>query len=1175
MKLEILEGPAGSGKTAYLLQHAAQRMGQPSVGKPADTNLQAAQERGQDQLNRGHVLDEHAPLVTTFFLVPDQATFLMEKRVLETLGDKAGAGVRVFSLSRLARHILSETGNPEQTFLDAAGKGVLVYRVVRALADQLPMFSDAIRKGGFSAAASDLISECRRYGVTPEQLRTAAEHTSDTRLAVKLGELSLMAQAVEEQMTCGAYQDAEDLLALAAERVGEYPDVVRLHLCVDQFQRLSPMQLRLVGACMRHMASVTVSLRLQEEPLTPGLEREMSGRASRRIRDTLVNMAAQCGVSVMQTCLPARNIRHRPGSGLAHLAGNLSSFQPSPYSGNPVDIHYGVFVNPEEEIHACAEEIHRLCRDKHYRFRDLAVLIPDVTAYDASVSRIFRLHNIPLFMDRKASLAGHPVSVALLSVFDILRGGWRHDDVFRLLKTGLLPIPMRDVDRLENQALAMGLRTGRLWQETIFEDESLENAKIILTGPLLSFRAKLRGKVPVQEGLTAYVELLLAWRVPQTIAAWARELSRRGALTEAGHTRQVWQSACSLMDQILALSVENTLTLTELHGMLQSGLEAGATSIIPPSLEEVFVGTPSRSQLARVKHLFVLGAVEGWIPSQPGGQGLLSDLDRQRLRECGLLLAPDTREAGLERRDELDAVLTVPEDGLWLSRPVSDMEGKALHPSTVLTEIRQLFPGLSEGWTTQQKDAWLPQTRFATTPRALLERLAPIVGELAAGPHGETEEPGSVYPRSLLRLCGEFPELQAPLCSLRSGLEWRNAAVLDPDWMRVRYGRQLNHSISGLELYRRCPFSWFARYAAGLREREEAGLRDVGFGLMLHEVLDELVAEINARGGWENVLPEALDEIVAHAVEKSLQQGTGISPLHPGLRQWFASRMEKAARIAAERVYRQIRGGLFRPLGHELVFGENGMFPPFCIPLEQGGQLQLHGRLDRLDIHETPEGRYVRVVDYKSGDRSLSLADIANGLSMQLPAYLTVALASLGSPANGAPPPRPAGIFHMRLEPPDIRMKEIPSAEAVQAQAVREREKRMRLSGYVLDDPEILAAMDAQLPKTGSSTLIKASLKRDGTLSGHTRTLSEKGFERLGDLLAQRLAGLGEDLLKGRIPVCPVRVPNMTACSYCPYAWVCRFEPGLGGVTWDRPPALTEAAVRGELEREATDEVDP
>lgn len=1148
MKLEILEGPAGSGKTARLLQFVAARA--------AEMPIEAA------------VTDGYGQLATTWLVVPDQATFLMEKRVLETLGDHGGARVRVFSLSRLARHILTETGGQNLTFLDGAGKGVLVYRVIRAMADQLPLFSDAIRKGGFSAAAADLIAECRRYGVSPEQLLDAAAKAPDPRLSVKLRELALMAQAVADRMVSGAYQDGEDLLALAAERIGMIPDIGQHHLCVDQFQRLSPMQLRLVGACMRQMASVTVSLRMQEEVQTPGLAHGAPGRATRQIREALLATAAQQHVPVEQVCMPVRNLRHRQGSGLAFLAAQLSSFLPAAYPTVPEDIHRAVFANPEEEIHACAERIHQLCRDGDCRYRELAVLMPDVAVYATSVRRIFRLHNIPFFMDRKESLAGHPVSVALLAVFDILRGGWRHDDVFRLLKTGLLPISSEAVDQLENHALATGLRTGRLWKETVLDDPALEAARQTLTEPLMAFRKTFRGKVPVRKGLEAYVTLLLAWQIPQTIAALARQLSQRGALIEAGHTRQIWQSACSLMDQILELSTDEAITLTELHGMLQAGLEGGTTSIIPPSLEEVFVGTPSRSQLAQVKHLFILGAVEGWIPSQPGGQGILTDNERKKLRDCGLVLAPDTREAGRERRDELDAVLAMSTDGLWLSRPVSDMEGKALHPSSLLEELRQLFPRLKDGWDPAQAPAWLPETAWATTPRALLERLAPAIGEL------ETTAKPAPYTRMLLRLCAAYPELDAPLRSLRSGLHWKNEAALDPEWMRARYGNSLNGSISALEQYRRCPFSWFARYAAGLREREEAGLRDVGFGLLLHEVLDALVAGVMAMGGWETVTPGDLDALVAEAVQTGMSRGTGISPLHPGLRNWFAVRIEKAARIAAERVYQQIRGGRFRPVGHELVFGEGGVFPPFRVPLEAGGQLQLHGRLDRLDIHEAPDGRYVRVVDYKSGDRSLSLSDIANGLSMQLPAYLTVALASLNAQPADAPPPRPAGIFHMRLEPPDIRMKEAPSADDAETLAQLERGKRMRLSGYVIDNPEVLAAMDEQLPQTGNSALIKAGLNRDGTVSARTKTLSEKGFARLGDLLAERLGHLGRALLDGKIPVCPVRLSDMKACSYCPYNWVCRFEPGLGGVSWDRPPVVTEAAIREKLEREDTDEVD-
>ena len=1136
MKLEILYGPAGTGKTGALLQAARLRAIGEAGALPADTWL----------------------------VVPDQASFVMERRVLDTLGDRDGSRVRVFSINRLARHILSETGGSPRPFLDASGRDILVYRVIRSLGDRLPLFSDAIRRGGFTKVAGDLVAEFKRYHIPPEQLRAAARAAGDARLSVKLGELALIGEAIQTAMDERGYLDGEDRLRMVAERLGDVPGIGRIHLALDQFQRLSPVQVQLVAACIRQMASVTVSLRLAEGPAVFGdgtavfaPDAQLRGQSTRRMAQALLDAAASLGAPVVQACTAGVDLRHRPDSGLAFLARRLSLPDRKVFRGCPDDLRLAVHADPEAEVHACAARLVALCRDGGCRFRDLAVLVPDVSEYAGAVRRIFRLHGIPFFMDRKESLAGNPVSVALLAVFDVLRGGWRHDDVFRLLKSGLLPVEREVVDRLENHALATGLRGRRLWCERPIGDESLETARRVLVEPLTAFRLLVRGPVPARHALEAYLALLLDWRLPQAVSTRARQMADEGRLEQAGHMRQIWQSACSLMDQMLELCGDGTLTLTELHGMLQTGLEGGSTGIIPPSLDEVFVGTPSRSQLSEVRHLFVLGAVEGWIPSAPGGQGLLTDHDRRTLLQCGVELAPDTRSVSLERRDELDTVLAGPSEGLWLSRPVADGEGKALLPSSLLDDLRHLFPDLREGWEDAGTEVWPAAVAQATTPGALLACLAPLLREAEAG---------DALPRGLLALAARDPEAAARIAALEDGLAWRNRAALSPQWLRERYGTVLTGSISSMELYRRCPFSWFGRHAARLSERETAGLRDVGFGLLMHGVLDDVLAQVEAMGGWDALEPDALPPLVDQAVRKGVASGTGISPLHPGLSTWFAARLGKAALTAAERVFRQVRDGSFRPVGHELGFGGNGPFPPYILALPDGGAMRLVGRLDRLDVHDAPEGRYVRVVDYKSGDRTLSLADIANGLSMQLPAYLAVALSSMRQDSGQV---LPAGIFHMRLEPPDIR-KQAGDAQGAEA----DRQKRMRLTGYVLDDAQVLGAMDHQLAKTGASTILKASLNRDGTISSRTKTLSAQGFEQLGGMIGETIGRLGAALMSGEIPVRPVRMQGLKACDQCPYGRVCRFEPGLGGAVWDRPPLCDEKQVRAMLEGEDAHEMD-
>jgi len=1123
LRLEILQGPGGTGKTTMMLDAARRR----ASGDGA----------------------------ATWLVVPDQSTFLMEKKVLDSLGDKDGNLLRVFSINRLARHILMETGGTARPFLDASGKGILVYRIVREMQDRLPLFADAIRKGGFAKVAGDLISEFKRYGVSYEDIRLAAEKTTDMRLSVKLHELALVGEAYAGSMDGHGYLDGEDRLAMAADRLDNMPGMEGVFLCFDQFLRFSPVQLRLILALMLHAESVTVTLRLPSTDASGTAFRAESGRPARDALDFLLKQAAEKGVPVRQTCTTGIDYRHAAGSGLAFLNRSLSASGNIRCKDRIRDIRMMAHANPEEEMHACARRIVGLCRDDGLRFREIAVLVPDTAEYASGVRRIFHLHGIPHFMDRKESLAGNPVSVTLLAVFDILRGGWRHDDVFRLLKSGLLPIGRSLTDRLENHALAVGMRGRRMWCDGVLSDPEMEEAREILAIPLAGFRRSVHGPVPVRVALEAYIGLLLSWEVPGAIETRALCLERDGHLVQAGHMRQIWQSACDLMDQVLELSGEGTVTLTELHGMLQTGLESGSTGIIPPALDEVFVGTPSRSRTAEIRHLFVLGAIEGWIPSGSGGQGLLSDNDRRTLSGMGVELAPDTRSVSQERRDELESVLTMASQGLWLSRPVSDTEGKGLQPSPVWRELHNLFPLLQEGWTLESEpgsDGYSPEVDWATTPAALLDALVPLLRDT-----GISGSPNLV--QAMFQICGRQTGMEHARRMVVEGLNWRNLASLSPEWFTARYGGVLTGSISSLEMYRKCPFSWFARHAAMLQEREESGLRDVGFGLLMHDILDAVLVAVERDGGWEAYQESRLPDYVADAVRAGIRKGTGISPLHPGLAAWFAERLEKAAMTAAGCIAGQIRAGSFRPYGHELGFGGTGSFPPYAVRLPDGGLMRLQGRLDRLDMHEAPDGRHVRVIDYKSGDRALALSDIANGLSLQLPAYLAVALSSLreDSAHTDGKPVFPAGIFHMRMEPPDIRTRDS-SVEGAES----ERNRRMRLTGFVVDDPAILSAMDGQILLSGTSEILKAGMNRDGSISARTRTLTRDEFEQLGKLVDEVMADLGGDLSAGRIPVRPVRTAKLKACDSCPYGHVCRFEPGIGGVFWDRPAIIGDTEIR-------------
>ena len=59
------------------------------------------------------------------------------------------------------------------------------------------------------------------------------------------------------------------------------------------------------------------------------------------------------------------------------------------------------------------------------------------------------------------------------------------------------------------------------------------------------------------------------------------------------------------------------------------------------------------------------------------------------------------------------------------------------------------------------------------------------------------------------------------------------------------YGNKLNTSVSKLESYRRCPFSFHLTYGLKLREKDELKINALDTGSFMHEVIDMFFKEID------------------------------------------------------------------------------------------------------------------------------------------------------------------------------------------------------------------------------------------------------------------------------------------------------------------------------------------
>ena len=132
---------------------------------------------------------------------------------------------------------------------------------------------------------------------------------------------------------------------------------------------------------------------------------------------------------------------------------------------------------------------------------------------------------------------------------------------------------------------------------------------------------------------------------------------------------------------------------------------------------------------------------------------------------------------------------------------------------------------------------------------------------------------------------------------------------------------------------------------------------------------------------------------------------------------------------------------------------------------------------------------YLRVVDYKTGKKSFDLTEVWNGLGLQMLLYLFT-LEDRGAQYYGQPV-EGAGVLYLPARDAVIRGSRTMSDEAWRKQL----DKELTRSGLVLDDPEVLAAMETPGEKGYRFLPLKLS-KTTGAISGEALASAE----RLGKL---------------------------------------------------------------------------
>lgn len=1109
MGLRLIIGRSGTGKTETCMREIAERQGK----------------------QNGRLI----------FIVPEQYSSQAEQDLIERTKGKGILQGEVLSFGRLAHHVFSKKGIGKRVPLGDTGKSMVLRKILMEQEENLSYFRKTVDKQGFVEQLSLTMTELFQYHIQPEQIEEH-EKSKDLSQTVrgKLGDLKTIYRGYLDFLK-NEYISGDEMLDLLAERLANEEGLEETEIWVDGFYGFTPQEFRVLGQLMRLAKQVNITLTMDEYSLNQkSLPLSAPFFEPFLTTQNLKKIALEEGIKVLAPFVLEENKRTKADA-LCFLEKNYFY-----YYGKTSDLHDGIslFAAAEKysEIRYAASKIIHLVREEGLRFREIAIVTNSMSDYEKSLRGILREYGIPYFIDAKRQIIAHPLIEFVRSALDIMVYHFTYESVFRYLKTGLASLGQEEIDSLENFVLAYGIK-GYKWHQESWEygfREGMEeeytkinDIKERVVAPLRPFYEGINRnkKYPLKNMSIFLTDVLNTHHVAEQLEDWSERAWLEGNGAKAREHQQIWGIFVNLLEKMVQILGEEEMTVSEFAKILEAGLVKSDLGIIPPTADSILVGDIERSRLPAVKALFVLGVNEGVLPMPKMAQGIFSDEERAVLEQTGMEMAPGGKRRAFEEQYLIYRGITKPSSRLYFSYCTGDLEGKALRPSSLISRIKMLFPVLSE-----DKDSG----EVITTADDCFHGLGHEMRK-GTGDNGMTEVWKDIY-----SYYESHAKWQEKLRMLKEGLtaEVRQER-LSHNTVKRMYGKELVSSVSKLERYATCPFAYFAEYGLRAKERKLYQLQAPDLGTLFHEVLEVFVQTLDqGHLNWDDMSKEETEAIIESAVEDAAPRLGNEVLLDTAANQYLIRRLKRISKRAAWTLTEHMKKGDFRPFGYEIGFGRKEVLPPIILTLSGGERLVLRGKIDRVDILDKDNSRYVKIIDYKSGNKEFSFRDIYYGLQLQLLIYMDAFIKTCGTDEDRSL--KPGGVFYFRVKDPSVKVTKEMSSEEIYDTLFRE----LRMSGLVLDDADVIKGMDNIFDggedglSQGSSSIIPVTVNKDGSYKKGGADVADEGkYDKLMTFAGEKAREIGDSILQGEIAPSPYKKENQVPCTYCNYQSVCRFEP--------------------------------
>ncbi|QSX07516.1 helicase-exonuclease AddAB subunit AddB [Alkalibacter rhizosphaerae] len=1059
-------------------------------------------------------------------LVPEQYTLEAEKELMEVLELQGFFQLEVMGFNRLVDDLLDTALEREKTIVTATGKRMILKRILKEEKKELQVFGSMIDKSGFIEEVENVLQNFKENMVEPEGLRGFARGYEGTgMLEKKVGDMVRIYEAYQRYLEKG-YTDNEHRIAEGIEAVSQSLRIKGSRIWIHGFHTFTKQLVHFIKALSDHAQGVVLTLDLDVDDDAP--DKEVFGINRKTLQTFRELWADELEVELFSSQRSSKK-------DLDHLKQEFFAYPYGKWTEEVDGIRVLESQNVYREIDHAVKEIAVLAREKGWSYKDMGVVVNDLSSYGFAIQRTMEEYGIPCFLDAKRSMADKPLGLFVVSSLQVLVRNYRYEDVFSMLKTGFSNLEEGEWESLENYCLQFGIR-GSQWKtpfhkcnnKTLLPLEELDLLREKVVEPLERLRSRVRQAptfASIAKALYGYLE---ENRVVEKTQALTAALQQHGDLEHGAENNQVFNRIMELLDELVEVFGEEKTTLREFAEILKEGVAASELGVLPASGDEVLIGDVKRSRQGSLAALFILGVNEGILPGEGETIGIFTTREGKVLEDGGIPLFQDHTYQAIQEKYLFQTLLSKGEERIYFSCAQADFEGSAMRPSFYMKRLKELFPRLESGRDEEDALDWITNARGTLRPMVAHFRHAMDQGGKGDPVWEET-----------YRWYASQEEWKDRLDQLTGAMTYANKVdKLDRDQVEGLYGKTIKNSVTSLETYGQCPFRYFVRYGLHPAQRPVYEVSIPDMGELLHDSLQEYTRRLQGEGTpWEDVEEEARIGMCGAIVEEKIQMYKEGVFASKGRYQYLAYYLNRLMIRAVNTLTYHMSKGAFRLEKAEAAFGEDREYSPVVFTYDEDIRMVLEGRIDRMDVLRQDDGVYVKIIDYKTGEKTLELKDVYYGLTLQLLMYLQVCLESI-------PQAMPAGAFYFKLDDPMIQ-----AYSHEREEMDRKITSRLRLLGLLVKKMEVVTAMDKGLEEdTGDSDVVRLKIKKDGDFGKSSKGLVEAAvFDRLLEHTMDVARKMGKEIIQGNIAVSPVKNDGKPACRFCPYKTICQFDDQFEG----------------------------